>query len=165
MPCKEPSKVDVYLGLGANLGRRRRCIERALAAIEELPKTEVAATSDLYETKARFVEDQPDFLNACALVHTALEPQALLDALLAIEHAMGRVRTVDKGPRVIDLDILLYGDRVIDDEGLSIPHPGLDKRRFVLRPLVDIGADIVHPVSGQTIKQLLEQLSTCAEHH
>lgn len=151
----------MYVGLGANLGRRCDSIRRALDAVDALPKTELVAASDLYETPARFVEDQPDFINACAHLKTSLSPRELLDALLAVERAMGRAREderVEKGPRVIDLDLLLYADRVVDEEGLTIPHPGLHRRRFVLEPLVDIASDVVHPTLEKTVRELFERL-------
>ncbi len=154
----ETSTTNAFIGLGANVGARRRSIEGALDAIDNLDHTQVVATSALYETKAQFVEDQPDFLNACAQLRTSLSPRTLLESLLHIEHSMGRVRRLDKGPRTIDLDILLYGDLVIDEEGLTIPHPGLAQRRFVLEPLNDIGAQVVHPVLGLTMAQLLQDL-------
>lgn len=150
--------VDVYLGLGSNLGDRRRAIESALDAVDALPNTDIVATSALYETKARFVEDQPDFLNACTHLETSLAARRLLDELLAIEEKMGRIRTTDKGPRTIDLDILLYGDRIIDRPGLTIPHPDLHNRRFVLEPLVEIAADVIHPRLRCPICSLLDEL-------
>lgn len=156
-----PQRVDAYIGLGANLGDRRDSIERALDAVDALPETELVAASNLYETPARFVEDQPDFINACAHIETGLEPDELLDSLLAIERAMGRVRDVDdvdKGPRVIDLDILFYGDAVVRRQGLTIPHPDLHNRRFVLEPLVEIAGDFVHPGMGESVEDLLEGL-------
>ncbi len=149
---------DVYIGLGANLGARRKAIRRALDAVGDLPDTRLVDVSDLYETRARFVEDQPDFINACAHLQTSLTPEQLLDQLLLIEKDMGRVRGVRRGPRVIDLDILFYGDRVIDKQGLTVPHPDLQNRDFVLRPLFDIAPRWVHPVLDKTVRQMLEQL-------
>jgi 2-amino-4-hydroxy-6-hydroxymethyldihydropteridine diphosphokinase len=146
--------VEVYIALGANLGDRAESIHRALKAIAELPTTTVKAVSGLYETKACFVEDQPDFLNACAHLETSLPPRALLDELLGIETAMGRRRTLDKGPRTIDLDLLLYGDQILDEEGLTVPHPDLHRRDFVLRPLNEIAGEVHHPVFGRAIKDL-----------
>lgn len=157
----EQNRVDAFIALGANLGRRRHAIERALDAIDKLPHIEVAACSDLYETPARFVEDQPDFLNAAAHLKTSLTARQLLDTLLAIERAMGRARAderVDKGPRVIDLDILFYGGDVVDEPGLTIPHIDLHNRRFVLEPLMDIAPDLVHPKLGETVRELLAKL-------
>ncbi len=161
----EKKRVDAYIGLGANLGHRRDAIGRAIDAIGALPDIDVAAISDLYETPARFVEDQPDFINAAAHLTTSLSPHDLLDTLLAIEHAMGRKRQcerLEKGPRVIDLDILFYADRVIDDEGLTIPHPDLHNRRFVLEPLCDIAPEFVHPTLGKTVALLLETLGSAS---
>lgn len=148
------ARCDVYIGLGANLGERRKAIRRALDAIDDLPDTDVVAVSDLYETAARFVEDQPDFINACAHLRTALEPRDLLDRLLAIERDMGRVRGARRGPRVIDLDILLYGHRVIDEQGLTVPHPDMHNRRFVLEPLAELAPEAVHPVLGVKVAEI-----------
>ena len=147
-----------YIALGSNLGDRRRTIEGAIAAIDALDTTTVVQVSDLYETEACFVEDQPDFLNACAHLQTSLPPRDLLDTLLAIERILGRVRSLRHGPRTIDLDLLFYAHRIIDEPGLSVPHPELHKRAFVLRPLVQIAADVTHPTLKLTIAELLAAL-------
>lgn len=146
----------VYLGLGSNMGDREANIARAVELIDRLDRVEVCAVSSLYETEPRMYTAQPDFLNACAKIRTDLAARNLLDELLAIERAVGRVRRVDNGPRTIDLDILLYGDRVIEQEGLAIPHPGLPERAFVLRPLAEIASEVVHPQSGESVADLLE---------
>lgn len=154
-------RVEVYIGLGANLGDRRRSVRRGADAIDRLDATRVVNISDLYETPARFVEDQPDFINACVGARTSLGAQHLLEKLLEIEQRMGRVRGaehVEKGPRVIDLDILFYGHQVIDKPGLTIPHPDLHNRRFVLRPLLDIAPQLVHPILEKTVRQLFDGL-------
>jgi len=145
---------SVYLGLGANLGDRRDYLERALGAIRDLDATRVAEVSSLYETEPRVVEDQPEFLNACAKIETGLRPRKLLDELLAIEKSLGRVRTRDKDARTIDLDILVWQDRVIDEQGLTIPHPELGNRAFVLIPLCEIAAELRDPATGMSVDQL-----------
>ena len=158
------SSQDAYIALGANLGHRRRSIQRALQAVDALPNTRLVATSELYETAAQFVEDQPDFLNGCAHLKTTLGARELLDALLAIEHAMGRVRGRRNGPRVIDLDLLLYGDEIVDEEGLIVPHPDLQNRSFVLKPLVEIAADRRHPVLDLRVSELWRRLAAKEAH-
>ena len=150
-----PKQTDVYIALGTNLGDRQKALREAIEAVDALENTSVQATSAFYETKARFVEDQPDFLNACAHLTTSFGPRQLLDHLLAIEEKMGRVRNIPKGPRIIDLDILFYGDQIIDEDGLTIPHPDLHNRDFVLRPLAEIAAGLVHPVLGQSIGEMV----------
>lgn len=157
-PAMSESKTTVYIGLGSNLGDRAGLIAEALRRLDALDGVEVGARSGLYETKAAFVEDQPDFLNACACLRTTLSPEPLMKHLLAVEHSLGRVRDVPKGPRTIDLDLLLYGDEVVDEEGLRVPHEDLQNRAFVLIPLAEIGAKAIHPVLGVSVGELLERL-------
>jgi 2-amino-4-hydroxy-6-hydroxymethyldihydropteridine diphosphokinase len=111
-----------------------------------LPRTKLVARSSLYRTKPVGYADQPDFVNACALVETSLAPRALLEGLLAIERAHGRKRGIPNGPRTLDLDIVLYGDRVIDEPDLKIPHPRAQERDFVMKPLREVWPGAVIPV-------------------
>ncbi|MEZ4859710.1 MAG: dihydropteroate synthase [Caldilineaceae bacterium] len=146
----------VYLALGSNVGDRARQLHTALRLLRELATVE--ATSFLYETPPAYVTDQPPFLNAACRVTTDLTPHALLAALKGIEETMGRVKTIRFGPRNIDLDIIFYGDSQIASAELTIPHPRLAERAFVLEPLCDLAPDLRDPVSGQTIRHLLAQL-------
>ena len=141
-----------YVGLGANLGDREETIR---AAVAELP--DVVAVSPLRETDPVGVTDQPQFLNGVAALETELAPRELLDVLLAIERRLGRERRERWGPRTIDLDLLLYGDAVIDEDSLKIPHPRLHERRFVLEPLADLAPKLVVPGHGR-VKDLLAKL-------
>lgn len=144
----------VFIGLGSNLGDRMDYLRRALRAVDALEQTGVVSCSPIYATEPRIVEDQPDFLNACAKIETALPPDKLLAQLLDVEESLGRVRRRDKGARTVDLDILLWEDRIVDHDALTIPHPGLPDRAFVLVPLEAIAAEVRDPRSGQTITQL-----------
>lgn len=138
-----------FVGLGANLGNPVAQITRAIAAIAKLDETRVVRTSSRYRTAPIGHADQPDFINAVALVDTGLAPGALLDALLRIEQAAGRERSFPNAPRLLDLDLLLYGDEVIDTPGLLVPHPRMHERAFVLVPLVEIAPDAVVPGRGR----------------
>jgi 2-amino-4-hydroxy-6-hydroxymethyldihydropteridine diphosphokinase len=141
-----------YVGLGANLGDREETIR---AAVAELP--DVVAVSPLRETDPVGVTDQPQFLNGVAALETELAPRELLDVLLAVERRLGRERRERWGPRTIDLDLLLYGDEVIDEDGLKIPHPRLHERRSVLEPLADLAPQLVVPGLGG-VEDLLAEL-------
>ena len=126
------------IALGSNLDDPEAQVRRAFDEIAALPRTELLARSKLYRTAPVGHADQPDFINACALVETSLAPRELLDGLLAIEQAHHRVRAVPNGPRTLDLDIILYGDRSVREPGLTIPHPRAHERQFVLAPLNDV---------------------------
>ncbi|HEY2627881.1 MAG TPA: 2-amino-4-hydroxy-6-hydroxymethyldihydropteridine diphosphokinase [Usitatibacter sp.] len=133
------------IALGSNMDDPEAQVLRGFDEIGKLPQTQLLARSKLYRTAPVGYADQPDFINACALVETALAPRALLERLFAIERAHHRVRTVANGPRTLDLDIILYGDQVIREPGLSIPHPKAHERDFVLMPLRDVWPDFVIP--------------------
>ena len=140
------------IALGSNLEDPEAQVKRGFYELETLPQTKVVATSRLYRTAPVGYADQPDFVNACALVETGLAPRALLDNLLAIEKRHGRVRAIPNGPRTLDLDIVLYGDQVIDEPGLKVPHPRAHERMFVLQPLLDVWPDAVIPGRGPAAK-------------
>jgi 2-amino-4-hydroxy-6-hydroxymethyldihydropteridine diphosphokinase len=147
----------VYLGLGSNLGRREANILQALEALARHGMT-VCAVSPLYETEPWGVVAQPRFLNAACAIETDQEPNALLDTLKTIERELGRAPTIRNGPRVIDLDILLYDDLCLTTPRLTIPHPGLLQRATALVPLADIAPGLRHPCSGRTIAEHLARL-------
>ena len=144
----------VYVGLGANLGDRAETLGQAIAQLVALPDTRVIGRSALYETAAVGFTDQPDFLNCVVELSTELAPRALLGELQAIEQLLGRVRSFRNAPRTCDLDLLLYGDRVIDEAGLKVPHPRLGERRFVLEPLAELAPGLRLP-DGRVVSDLL----------
>ncbi len=148
-----------YIALGSNLEDPRIQVGRGFDALAALPDTMLHARSRLFRTRAWGVVDQPDFVNAAACVRTRLEPRALLEALLAVETRAGRVRGVRNGPRVLDLDLLCYGDRVMHATGLDLPHPRLHERAFVLLPLADIAPDLEIPGRGR-VRELLARVDT-----
>jgi 2-amino-4-hydroxy-6-hydroxymethyldihydropteridine diphosphokinase len=147
-----------YIGIGSNLDDPERQVRTAIDALGRLPRSTFAGASRLFRTAPWGKADQPAFVNAAAAVSTALPPRELLDALLAIERAHGRVRDGERwGPRVIDLDILVYGDARIDEPGLHVPHPHLGERAFVLLPLADLAPYLEIPGLGP-VRALIEHI-------
>ena len=148
-----------YIALGSNLGNKRLNIETGIQLIKKISQTKFKRVSRLYKTPAEGKTNQPNFLNAVARIDTELDAETLLDELMSIEKRVGRVRTGEKNePRVIDLDILLYGNEVYNNIRLTIPHPRMHQRRFVLEPLNEIAPDLVHPTLWKTIRILLNGL-------
>ncbi|MEM1329337.1 MAG: 2-amino-4-hydroxy-6-hydroxymethyldihydropteridine diphosphokinase [Planctomycetota bacterium] len=159
------SPVRACIGLGSNMPSGdldpAGCIERAIEALGTTPRTELIARSSLHRTAPVGVVDQPEFINACSVVETCLEPLELLGALLGIERAFGRDRVRERrwGPRPLDLDLLVYGECVVDEPGLTVPHPRMSEREFVLAPLAEIASDVRVPGTGATVRELLGLLS------
>jgi len=137
-----------FIALGSNLGDPEGKVRQGIAALAELPQSQLAAASSLYRSAAVGYADQPDFINAVAQISTALAPQALLAALLALEKHFGRKRSFPNAPRTLDLDLLLYDAQCIAEPGLAVPHPRMHQRAFVLAPLVEIAPDCVIPGIG-----------------
>ncbi len=146
------------VALGSNLDNPEAQVQRGFDEIAALRGTEIVRRSRLYRTAPVGFVDQPDFVNACALLETSLAPRELLDALLAVEQRRGRVREIPNGPRILDLDIVLYGDTVVDEPGLRIPHPRAHERAFVLVPLVEVWPDAVIPGHG-TARECLRKVT------
>ncbi|MCF6435297.1 2-amino-4-hydroxy-6-hydroxymethyldihydropteridine diphosphokinase [Pseudoalteromonas sp. MMG022] len=148
----------VFIGLGANLNDPVSQLKNAISALETLPNSQLACCSRLYGSKPMGPQDQPDYINAVACLHTELAPEALLDALQNIEQEQGRVRKNERwGPRTLDLDILLFGNEVIQTERLTVPHYGLCDREFVVYPLLEIAPELVLP-NGIKLSDICAQL-------
>lgn len=148
--------TTAYLLTGSNLGNREDFLQKACALLSQRAGN-CMSTSSLYETAPWGKTDQPAFLNQAIKLETNLSPQDLLQASLTIELELGRTRTEKYGPRTIDIDILLYGNEIIEQPQLQIPHPQLANRRFALLPLMELSPQLVHPITGITIKAMLDQ--------
>ena len=146
-----------YLSLGSNLGDRAGNLRAAIAQLDVAGR--LLAVSALYETQPVDVPDQPWFLNCVAAIETDKTARELFQIALHVEAAMGRLRMREKGPRKIDIDVVLFGDRVMDEPGLKIPHPAMHQRRFVLEPLVEIAPEVRHPQLSKTARELLAALA------
>jgi len=149
----------VYLSLGSNVGKLEENLQRALTLLEN-KKIHVVDRSSVYETEPQDVTDQPWFLNMAVACETRCFPLQLLTAVRNIERQMGRRRSIRRGPRVIDIDILLFGNAVIDTPQLTVPHPRMLERRFVIEPLLEIAPDLVHPVTRRPLRDYLNRVKT-----
>ena len=151
-------KARAFIGAGANLGEPVRQLWQAQEELEKSPGVTFLAASSFYRTQPMGPVEQPPFINAVFAIEYGLGPRELLALLLDIEGRMGRVRKERWGPRVIDLDLLFFGDMIIKEKGLEVPHPRLHERRFVLAPLAEIAPEVVHPVIRQSVSELLDVL-------
>jgi 2-amino-4-hydroxy-6-hydroxymethyldihydropteridine diphosphokinase len=151
-----PLPVPVAIALGSNLGDRHAHLDFAISRLKQI--LEAVRVSTVIETDPVGVVDQPKFLNAAIVGRFDNSPRALLDALLRIERERGRERPFAGAPRTLDLDVVLFGDQVVDDPDLSVPHPRFRERRFVLEPLAEIAPNLIDPISGRTVEELWEEL-------
>ncbi|VED33485.1 2-amino-4-hydroxy-6-hydroxymethyldihydropteridinepyrophosphokinase [Staphylococcus warneri] len=152
--------VKAYLGLGSNIGDRAHQLQQAIRIIDQYQYIDVTSISPIYETEPVGYTDQPQFLNLCIEIETTLNPQELLKRCLETEEALHRVRKIRWGPRTLDVDILLYGNEIIEEDNLIIPHPRMTERAFVLIPLNDIASKHIEPRSQKLIENLVIADST-----
>lgn len=152
-------KKKAYIGIGSNIGDKTANCKKAIELLKENPQIKVTKISDFYETEPVGYKEQEWFVNCAVEIETDLNPQELILLCQTIESKLGRKRKIKYGPRIIDLDILLYNNDIIDTTELKIPHPEMHKRSFVLKPLSDIAPDAVHPVLKKTIEKLLNNLT------
>jgi 2-amino-4-hydroxy-6-hydroxymethyldihydropteridine diphosphokinase len=155
--------VEAYIALGTNLGDRRANLAAAIDRLRTLQGASFRGLSEVYETEPIGPPGQGAYLNAVAVIDTTLSPRELLEVLIEIERQMGRVRSQRWGPRTIDLDLLLYGDALIDEPGLTVPHPRLSERWFVLKPLHDLAPGLTVPGVGETVAELLTKLEELSD--
>lgn len=154
-----PDRIEAAIALGSNLGDREATLRSAVAALDALPHTDLQRVSRFHETDPVGPPGQGRYLNAAAILSTGLPPRRLLEALLEIERHHGRIRSeLRNGPRTLDLDLTLYGDLVLSEGGLEVPHPRFATRRFVLAPLAEIAPHWRHPIIGASVDSLLRRL-------
>lgn len=146
-----------YLGLGSNIGDRISFIENALSEINKIPDTEISNESSLYETEPWGEIRQDDFLNSVIEINTKLDPERLLKELKNIENKLGRNKTAKWSEREIDIDLLFYGNEIIENEYMNVPHLQIEKRKFVLLPMAEIAGNFIHPVLKKSITELLNE--------
>lgn len=155
--------TKAYIGLGSNIGDRKEHLDRAIALLKNNKSIRVTAVSAYLNTTPVGYTEQPDFLNAVAELETGLSPHELLEQCNRIEQELKRKRIIHWGPRTIDLDILLFGGLVLKDELLTVPHPRMHEREFVLKPLSEIAPDVVHPVYNRKISELYDEYKKSTE--
>ncbi len=152
-------KDQVYLGVGANVGNREETLKKAIEMLDAENEIQLLKTSSFIETKAESKIKQPDFLNGAVEIRTILTPRELLNVTQAIENKLGRVSKGNYDPRTIDIDILFYGDDILAEDDLVVPHPMVQDRDFVLKPLSEIAPEFQHPIFQETVQQMLQNIA------